>query len=205
MTSQLAVLAFTAIFLVFGHANAHDGKKHNTPKPAANLALKNTPLPFDVGGPFTLTDHMGQPRTDQDFRGKFMLVFFGYANCQSICPVGLRRMTAAVDTLGRLGEKIQPLLISVDSEHDSPENMRGEVTKIHPRLVGLSGTAAQLQAAAKAYQVESKVVSQTADGKPVFAHGSYIYLMGPDGKLATIIPPVLGDEQMAGIIRRYVH
>lgn len=204
MTSRLAALAFTAMFLMFGHANAHDGKKHNTPKPSA-LPIKNTPLPFDVGGPFALTDHMGKQRTDQDFRGKFMLVFFGYANCQSICPVGLRRMTAAVDTLGPLGEKIQPLLISVDAEHDSPENMRGEVTKIHPRLVGLSGTTEQLKAAAKAYQVESKVVSQTADGKPIFAHGSYIYLMGPDGKLATIIPPVLGDEQMAGIIRRYVN
>jgi protein SCO1/2 len=197
-------LALAIGFLSFGNAAAHDGKKHPTPKLSA-LPGKAVPLPFDVGGPFSLTDHHGVPRTDLDFRGKFMLVFFGYANCQSICPVGLRRMTAAMDRLGPIAENVQPLLISIDSRNDTPENMAGEVTKIHPRLIGLSGTEAQLKSTAKAYQVESKQVSQTPDGKPVFAHGSYIYLMGPDGKLATIIPPVLGDEQMAGILRRHIN
>ncbi|NKB57166.1 MAG: SCO family protein [Alphaproteobacteria bacterium] len=202
---RLLVLATAVALLLSGQAIAHDGKKHQAAKSSVIPAKASPPLPFEVGGPFTLVDHTGKQRTDQDFRGKFMLVFFGYANCLSICPVGLRRMTVAVDALGPAGDKIQPLLISVDSEHDTPQNMSSEVTKIHPRLIGLTGTAAQLKAAAKAYQVESKQVSQTPDGKPIFAHGSYIYLMRPDGKLATIIPPVLGDEQMAGIMRRYVN
>lgn len=203
---RLRPLAFALALLTvtFGSATAHDGEKHPKPK-LATLPPNAAPLPFDVGGPFSLIDHHGTPRTDQDFRGKFMLVFFGYANCQSICPVGLRRMTAAMDSLGTAGENIQPLLISVDAAHDTPETMRNEVPKVHPRLIGLTGTDEQLKAAAKAYQVETKKVSETADGKPVFAHGSFIYLMRPDGKLATIIPPVLGDDHMAGIMRRYVN
>lgn len=204
MIFRTAFFAIATVFLTAGQAAAHDGKKH-APTPSPTLAAKPPALPFDVGGPFKLIDHNGQQRTDQDFRGQFMLVFFGYANCESICPVGLRRMTAALETLGPLSAKVQPLLISVDAKHDTPENMREEVVKIHPRLLGLSGTDAQLKAAAKAYQVESKEVSRTKDGKPVFAHGSFIYLMGPNGKLATIIPPVLGDEQMAGIMRRYIN
>ena len=204
MNLQVTLLALVTVLLTVGQAAAHDGKKHAL-KPSPTLAAKPPALPFDVGGPFKLIDHNGKERTDRDFRGQFMLVFFGYANCQSICPVGLRRMTAALDALGTAGARVQPLLISVDAAHDTPDNMRKEVVKVHPRLLGLTGTDNQLKAAAKAYQVESKVVSRTPDGKPVFAHGSFIYLMGPDGKLSTIIPPVLGDEQMAGIMRRYVN
>ncbi|MDD9907531.1 MAG: SCO family protein [Rhodospirillaceae bacterium] len=206
MTLRIPLIALTALVLTFGQAAAHDGENH-APKPSPTLAAKPPALPFDVkvGGPFTLVDHNGQKRSDKDFRGKYMLIFFGYANCESICPVGLRRMTAALDRLGPAGDKVQPLLISVDATHDTPANMREEVVKVHPRLLGLTGTDAQLKAARKAYQVESKEVSKTKDGKPVYAHGSFVYLMAPDGKLATIIPPVLGDEQMAGIMRRYVN
>ena len=204
MKLRTTVFALATVVLTVGQAASHDGKNHAA-TPSPTLAAKPPALPFDIGGPFTLTDHNGEVRTDRDFRGRFMLVFFGYANCRSICPVGLRRMTAALDALGDAGDKVQPLLISVDAAHDTPENMRAEVAKIHPRLLGLTGSDVQLKAAAKAYQVESKQVSQTPDGKPVFAHGSFIYLMGPDGKLATIIPPVLGDDQRAGIMRRYVN
>lgn len=200
---RLTTLATVLTLLLFAPAQAHDGKHHaalQLPAPAA----KQDALPFDVGGPFSLTDQTGTQRTDQDFRGSFMLVFFGYADCRSICPVGLQRMTAAIDALGPDGAKIQPILISVDPSHDTPENLR-KLTKIHPHLIGLTGTAAQLAAVVKAYQVETKQVSQTPEGKPVIAHGSYIYLMDRDGKLATIIPPVLGVDQMAGIMRRYLN
>ena len=199
--SAFASGAFAALVLTIASVAAHDGKTHTIP---VDIAAKTDALPFDIGGPFTLTDQNGKPRSDTDFRGRFTLVFFGYANCRSICPVGLGRMAAALDDLGPQGDKIQPLLISVDPEHDTPENMRQKLGKIHPRLLGLTGTAEQLQAVAKAYQVEAKQVSVDPKGKPIFAHGSYIYLMGPDGRLVAIIPPVLGDKQIAGIIRRHI-
>lgn len=199
--TKLCIGYLIAALLAFAPAAAHDGERHGI---SVGAAEKSDALPFDIGGPFTLTDHNGQRRSDKDFRGRYMLVFFGYANCRSICPVGLGRMMEALDALGESGSNIQPLLISVDPEFDTPANMRENLRKVHPRLLGLTGSAETLKAVAKAYQVESKQVSVDPEGRPVFAHGSYIYLMDPDGKLATIIPPILGDEQIAGIIRRYV-
>lgn len=205
------ILAFGFLFTV-GTASAHDPALHNTapvvptPQPATLPAANADALPFDrIGGSFTLTDHFGQRRTDADFHGRFLLVFFGYANCESICPVGLQRMTAAFDALGADNERVQPVLITVDPENDTPAALAGQMPKVHPKLLGLTGTTEQIQAAMRAYQIESTQVSQAADGSPVYAHGSFIYLMRPDGTFATLIPPVLGVDKMAGILRRYVN
>ena len=197
MKAGWAIFAASLLFLS-GPAAAHDPSLHAAPIPSATPArlATTTPgsLPFEhIGGPFTLTDHHGQQRTDADFHGAFLLVFFGYANCKSICPVVLQRMTAALDALGAGSSRVQPVLITVD-----PENG-------YPLLLGLTGTAAQVQKTMQAFQVESTQVSQAGDGSPVYAHGSFIYLMRPDGKFATLIPPVLGVDQMADILRRYVN
>jgi protein SCO1/2 len=167
---------------------------------AANAA------PLDnIGGPFTLTDQFGKTRSDQDFRGRFMLIFFGYANCQSICPVGLRHMTAALDLLNEADQsRIQPILITVDRQADTPESLAHAMPKIHRRLLGLTGTKKQLNDAYRAFQIEFKQVSQTASGDAIFAHGSFIYLMRPDGGFATLMLPVMDEEKIAAILRRYL-
>jgi len=158
-----------------------------------------------IGGPFTLTDQFGETRRDEDFRGRFMLIFFGYANCRSICPVGLRHMTAALDKLSdKKKARIQPILITVDPQNDTPESMSRTLPKIHPRLLGLTGSPARLAEVYRAYQIESKQVAKTADGEPIFAHGSFIYLMRPDGGFATMMPPVLDEQRIVKILRRYV-
>jgi protein SCO1/2 len=162
------------------------------------------PFPVDIGGPFTLVDHTGRPVTDGDYRGRFLLVFFGYARCDSICPVGLKRMTEALDLLGGAGESVQPILITVDPENDTPEVLAAHLPTIHPRLIGLTGAPEDIAAAMKAYKVNAKLVGQTWKGTPRISHGSYIYLMGPDGKLLSVLPPVLSPEAMAGIIRGYL-
>ena len=162
------------------------------------------PFDFEIGGPFELTDHHGHQVTDKDFHGRYLLVFFGYAQCESICPVGLSRMVKAVDLLGQDGEAVQPALITVDPEDDTVEALARHVPKIHPRLVGLTGTPAQLAAARQAYRVDAKLVGQAWDGKPVYSHGSFLYLMAPDGSFATLIPPVLAPEAMAKTIRKYL-
>ncbi len=206
----LTVLA-GSLFLSAGIASAHDASEHKVPATTASLpvalpASAGKTLPFDnIGGSFTLTDHFGKQRTDADFHGRFLLIFFGYANCESICPVGLQRMTAAFDELGAGNEKVQPVLITVDPENDTPAALAAQMPKVHPQLLGLTGTPEQIQAAMKADQIESTQVSQSADGDPVYAHGSFIYLMRPDGTFATLIPPVLGIDKMAGILRRFVN
>ena len=209
MKAGWAIFAASLLFLS-GPAAAHDPSLHAAPIPSATPArlATTTPgsLPFEhIGGPFTLTDHHGQQRTDADFHGAFLLVFFGYANCKSICPVVLQRMTAALDALGAGSSRVLPVLNTVDPENDTPEALARQMPKVHPRLLGLTGTAAQVQKTMQAFQVESTQVSQAGDGSPVYAHGSFIYLMRPDGKFATLIPPVLGVDQMADILRRYVN
>ncbi len=158
-----------------------------------------------IGGPFTLIDQFGETRGDQDFRGRFMLIFFGYANCRSICPIGLRHMMAALDRLSEDEQsRIQPILITVDPANDTPDVLAREMAKIHPRLLGLTGSAARLGEAYRAFGIESKPVSRAADGSQIYAHGSFIYLMRPDGGLATMLLPVMNEERMAKILRRYV-
>ena len=191
-----------------GAASGHGEEKSEAPAQAAEAAAgpaaPATPFPFEIGGGFALTDHRGKVVTDRDFRGSYLLVFFGYASCESICPVGLKRMAAALDLLGDKAAKIQPLLITVDPERDTPAVLAEHVPKIHPRLVGLTGTEEELAAVAKAYRVESKVVGNSWKGDTIISHGSYIYLMDPEGGFATLLPPVLDAEAMAKTIETYL-
>jgi len=202
------LLALLAVSLSGGGAAFGHGKeRHQAAEPApatAVAAVPDTPFPFEIGGPFELTDHRGRRVTDRDFRGSYMLVFFGYANCERICPVGLRRMLEAIDLLGAAGRKIQPVLITVDPARDTAETLAAYLPNLHPRLVGLTGTPAQLAAAAKAYRVDSKDLGKSWDGKRVISHGSYVYLMDGEGRFATLLPPVLDAATMAKVIRKYL-
>jgi protein SCO1/2 len=191
-----------------GHESGHDSGQAGAAQPAESAdALAGAaaePFPVDIGGDFALVDQTGKAVTDADFRGRFMLIFFGYAQCDSICPVGLKRMTQAVDLLGERGERVQPILITVDPENDTPEALAAYVPTIHPRLLGLTGAPEAVAAAMKSYKVSAKPMGESWKGTPVISHGSYIYLMGPDGELLTILPPVFSSEAMAGIIARYL-
>jgi protein SCO1/2 len=99
---------------------------------------------------------------------------------------------------------VQPLFISVDPENDTPAAVAGFVAGIHPRLIGLTGSSERLAAAAKAYRVEAREIGRTSDGGVIMSHGTYVYLMGPDGKFLTLMPPILDAETMAATIRRYL-
>ncbi len=139
-----------------------------------------------VGGPFTLTDHTGRRVTDKDFRGKYMLVYFGFTYCPDVCPSGLQVMSAALDQLGAKAEKITPMFISVDPERDTPEQLAQYVPSFHPRLIGLTGTPEEIQAVAKAYRVYyRKVKDEKSTAEYTVDHTSIIYLMGPEGEFIT--------------------
>lgn len=138
-----------------------------------------------VGGPFGLTNQDGKRVTDQDFRGKYMLIFFGFTFCPDVCPSELQVMSAALDELGPQGDKIQPVFITIDPERDTPEAMKLYVSNFHPRMVGLTGSEADIAAVAKAYRVyyaKAKSPEGAAPGDYLMDHSTILYLMGPDGR-----------------------
>src|SRR5690606_16276706 len=117
-----------------------------------------------IGGPFTLTDHTGATRTDKDFRGKLMLIYFGYTWCPDVCPTAVQVMSVAIDMLGEQGNEVVPILITVDPERDTPAHLAEYVKNFHPRLVGLTGSPEAISETAKAYRVYYRKADVNADG-----------------------------------------
>ena len=139
-----------------------------------------------VGGPFSLVDHNGKAVTERDFRGRHMLIYFGFTHCPDFCPAALQVMSAALEDIGDKADRVTPIFITVDPERDTPELLKGYVTHFHPRMVGLTGTAEQAAAVAKAYRVYArKVTDGSDDGSYTMDHSSIIYLMDADGKFVT--------------------
>lgn len=155
-----------------------------------------------IGGPFTLTDETGREVTDADFTGKYMLIYFGFTSCPDVCPTELQAMTAAISALGAAGDNIQPVLVTVDPERDTPEVLAPYVKQFSPRLKGLTGTPDQLAAVAKEYKVfYEKVKDETSSADYTMDHSSVVYLMGPDGKFLTFFGPGTTPDKMAEKIK----
>ena len=155
----------------------------------------------EIGGPFRLTDHTGKRVTDADFRGRFMLLYFGYTFCPDVCPADLQTMGRALDILAAKGEVITPVFITVDPQRDSPAVLKKYVAAFHPRMVGLTGSAAEIKAATKAYKVyyRKQPGARPGDTKILMDHTTFIYLVGPDGKAVAAFrggtrPEVLAKE-----------
>jgi protein SCO1/2 len=161
------------------------------------------PWPVSFGGPFTLTDHTGRRRSDADFGGSWLLVQFGYTGCPDLCPLSLDTLAEALDRLGALGERVQPLLVTVDPAHDTPTVLADFVPAFHPRLLGLTGSEAEIRAVAKAYRVHRrKVIPDPARPDDyLIDHGSFTYLMGPDGAFVTLFPYGTEAERIAAVVR----
>lgn len=145
-----------------------------------------------IGGPFTLTDQDGKPFSSENLKGKYSLVYFGYTYCPDVCPVDLQHMMAGFRLFEKSdptrAAKIQPVFITVDPARDTAENVKKFVGKFHPRLIGLTGTDAQIAEAAKAYVVQYHKVENSNPENYLMAHTQLAYLMDPDGKPVALIP-----------------
>lgn len=185
----------------WGQASAHGPQITAPSAPGAS----NT-FPISFGGPFTLIDQNGQQVTDKDFRGRFLLVLFGYTNCPNICPTNLQAMVDALDILGEAGDKLQPVFISVDPDRDRPRVLAKYVANFHPRLIGLTGTEKQVAAASKAYRIHRGKIklSDMKDGDYLVTHTPTTFLMGPDGKFLTFFPHDSDPGIMAKALGRYL-
>jgi protein SCO1/2 len=157
-----------------------------------------------VGGPFTLIDQTGKKRTDTEFRGRLLVVYFGYTTCPDICPTDLMQIGLAIDKLGAAGDEVQPIFISVDPERDTPDVLARYVPSFHPRLIGLTGTPQQIRSVADAYKAYyAKYVPRDA-GTYLIDHTGFTYLMGHSGEYLGFFPPGTSAERMVDIIRRHL-
>lgn len=156
-----------------------------------------------IGGAFTLVDGDGRTWSDSTFRGRPMLVSFGYTYCPDICPTTLQTIADALDVLGESGEAIQPLFVTVDPERDTPGVVGAYVDHFHDRLIGLSGSVEQVAAAARAYRVALRKVPQTS-GDYLMDHTTIVYLMGPDGAYVTHFSHTEDAGSMAAKLAEYL-
>ncbi len=157
-----------------------------------------------IGGPFSLIDQTGKRVTEADFRGRYMLVFFGYTFCPDVCPVELQSMSAALDMLDqKTAAKVTPVFITIDPARDTVAVMAAYVKAFHPRLIGLTGTAEEIAAAARAYRIYyQKAAAEAADDDSyLMDHSAIVYLMGPDGKYVAHFSPGTKPEAMAARLK----
>ena len=157
-----------------------------------------------IGGPFALTDQNGVQRTDADFRGKLMLVYFGFTYCPDICPTDLQQMGLAVDQLGPAGEMVQPVFITVDPARDTAEHLKDYMPLFHPRFVGLTGDPAAIRQAARAYRVYYEKIEREQKSDYTLDHSVFIYLMDRDGRYLGFFPPGTSAERLAEAMRSHL-
>lgn len=157
-----------------------------------------------IGGPFHLVDHTGRAVSEADFAGRFMLIYFGFANCPDICPTELQSMGNAMDLLGGEAAKVVPIFITVDPERDTPQVLKDYVSSFHPRMVGLTGTPEQIAQVAKAYRVYYQKAAGATPGDYQMDHTLIIYLMDGEGRYLTHFGPDAKPEQIADEIRKYL-
>jgi protein SCO1 len=145
-------------------------------------ATEGRPL---IGGAFTLVDGAGNRVTDRDFRGKLMLVFFGYAHCPDVCPTELQNMADVLEKLGPDAQNVAAIFISVDPKRDTPAALSSYVNNFSPRIIGLTGDQNEVAEAAKAYRVYFRKVGAQAGDSYTVDHSAFIYLMDREGRYLT--------------------
>ena len=174
LVGLLVLLGGAAVYLLTAPAT--------TVTPLPSQAGSGTP---EIGGAFELLDQTGQTRTQADFAGRHMLVYFGYTYCPDVCPTSLSIMSQALDLLesetGSLEDRVVPVFVTVDPARDDVSAMAAYAEHFHSRLVALTGSDEQIAAAAKAYRVYYRRAEDPSASEYLVDHSSFIYLMGPDG------------------------
>ncbi|MGF1552443.1 MAG: SCO family protein [Paracoccaceae bacterium] len=160
------------------------------------------PFPVTIEADFDLVAHDGRRVASADLAGRHYLLFFGYAGCEAICDVALARMAEALDRLDARGLAVPAYMVTIDPERDDPGRLAATLGRLHERLVGLTGPDAALAAVWDAFQVSREVVYTDPAGQPVFAHTSFVYLIGPDGRVASALPPIVDAAHLAETVAR---
>lgn len=156
-----------------------------------------------IGGPFTLVATNGEAVTDQTYRGKWVLIYFGYTFCPDVCPTALSNMSAALEKLGPDAGKLQPVFITVDPERDTRDVLAEYLKSFDPRIVGLTGTQVQIDSVVKEYRIYvAQQKSEAGDKDYLISHSGYVYLMSPKGVFVNVIQGSEDGEEIAVWLRK---
>jgi cytochrome oxidase Cu insertion factor (SCO1/SenC/PrrC family) len=156
----------------------------------------------NVGGPFKLVDQNGATKTDADFHGRFMLIYFGYSFCPDVCPTTLSVMAQALDSLK--DKRVVPVFITIDPERDTPKVLADYMKAFGPDFVGLTGSVDAIKDVEKKYRVYAvKKAIDPNNPKRGYGmdHSSVLYLMGPDGKLISFYDEAISPDNLAKELR----
>ncbi len=165
---------------------------------APSLRFKSTDITGStIGGDFTMPDFTGKPRTLSEFRGKVVVLFFGFMQCPDVCPTTLSEAAAALKELGPKADEVQVLFITVDPERDTPELLAQYVTAFHPKFLGLRGNDKELEQAAKLFKVYyAKSPSPTGDGYSM-DHSAGQFVLDKQGRPRLLVKYGAGPTVLA--------
>ncbi|MCP4936156.1 MAG: SCO family protein [bacterium] len=198
MTKSLYIYMGVLYFLItgIGAAVMWTNKKDRPPSIPLSAQL--------VGGNYSLIDHTGKRVSNQNFHGKYQLVYFGYTYCPDVCPLSLNAISEAMEALGPLADEITPLFITVDPERDTVEQMASYVENFDKRTIGLTGTKQEVALAANAYKIFSEKVVDNDSKMVTYDHSSVIYLMDRQGKYLAQFAHGARSDKMAQKIRSLI-
>jgi len=154
-----------------------------------------------VGGPFVLADAAGRRVALADFRGKLVLLYFGYATCPDVCPTDLGIIAQTLRDLGDAGDQVQPVFVTLDPERDTPEVLREYAAAFHPRLVALTGTEGEIRRVATDYKVFFEKVPMPGTKTYLIDHTAYTFLLDREGRFVSLFPPGTPPARMAVMLR----
>jgi len=159
---------------------------------------------YPVGGPFALDDPDGKRVALADFRGKLVMLYFGYATCPDVCPTDLAMIGQALRELGPAADEVQPLFVTLDPERDTPAVLREYASAFHPRFVALTGTEAEIRRVATDYKVFFEKVQMPGAKSYAIDHTAYTFLLDREGKFVILFPPGTEAGRMAEMLREHV-
>lgn len=155
----------------------------------------------EMGGTLALADASGAQRTLADFRGKVVVVSFGFTHCPDVCPTTLADLAKALRRLGNDAANVQVLFVSVDPKRDTPEVLAQYVPNFHPSFIGLRGDAAATQAATKAFHVYAKERAGSSPEAYTVDHSSQTFVLDREGRLRLILPYGTKPEAIASDLK----
>lgn len=195
--NRLLLPALALAFTLAGCGGGTSGSKSLADAPLAGAS---------IGGPFTLVNGDGKTVKDSDFAGKYRIMYFGYTFCPDVCPVDVQNIGGAMKLLDKsnpkLSEQIAPIFVTIDPARDTPKVVKEFTAAFYPRMVGLTGTPAQVDAAAKVYRVPY-AKRETPSGY-LMDHGRQAYLIGPKGEPIALLPQDQNPQAIVTEIERWI-